>query len=161
MKVVVLSGLALGLTALGAGGWAAWNSTAIAHRDVVGAVMHIEVVAPREPDLPAPSIMAVGDLRDGYVHDPERLLPPAVLDAEYAYLDDAWVEPEPWVEPPSVEGGLVWTSLRPPAPPRLEPHDYSYGFDQPLPDAGPGDAGASSPNAPADTPPWDDERGLD
>ncbi|HUH10076.1 MAG TPA: hypothetical protein VLZ73_05960 [Brevundimonas sp.] len=163
MKVVVLSGLALGLTALAAGGWAAWNSTAIAHRDMVGAVMHIEVVAPREPDLPAPSIMAVGELRDGYVHDPERLQPPAVLDAEYAYIDDAWEEPEPWVEPPQPEGGLVWTSLRPPVPPRLEPHDYSYGFDQPLPDAtarDAGDAGASSPKAPADTSPWD-ERGLD
>ena len=159
MKVVVLSGLALGLTALAAGGWAAWNSTAIAHRDMVGAVMHIEVVAPREPDLPVPSLMAVGELRDGYVHDPQRLQPPAVLDAEYAYIDDAWEEPEPWVEPsPQPEGGLVWTSLQPPVPPRLEPHDYSYGFDQPLPDEQ--DAGASSPNAPADTSPWD-ERGLE
>jgi hypothetical protein len=164
MKVVVLSGLALGLTTLGAGGWAAWTSTAIAHRDVVGAVMHIEVVAPREPELPAPSIMAVGDLQDGYVHDPQRLQPPPVLDAEYAYLDDAWVEPGPWGETPQQpEGGLVWTSLRPPAPPRLEPHDYSYGFDQPLPDPVAGDerdAGPSAPNAPADTPPRD-EGGLD
>lgn len=161
MKVVVVSGLALGLTAFTAGGWAAWNSTAIAHRNVVGAVMRIEVVAPREPDLPAPSIIAVGELRDGYVHDPEQLAPPAILDAEYAYLDDAWAEPEPPVEPPPpVEGGLVWTSLRPPAPPRLDPHDYSYGFDQPLAGAAARDAGASSPNAPADTFPWD-ESGLD
>jgi hypothetical protein len=158
MKGIVVSGLALGLTAVTAGGWAAWNSTAIAHRDVVGAVMHIEVVAPREPDLPAPSIIAVGELRDGYIHDPAQLQPPAILDAEYAYLDDARVDPEPTFEPPPpVEGGLVWTSWRPPAPPRLEPHDYSYGFDQPLPDEQ--DADASSPNAPAETPPWDD-RGL-
>lgn len=158
MKVVVLSGLALGLAALGAGGWAAWNSTAVAHRDVLGAAMRIEVVAPREPDLPPPSIMTVGDLRDGYVHDPQRLQPPAALDAEYAYLDDPRAQPAPWVEPPPVRNGLVWTSLRPPAPPRLEPHDYSYGFDQPLAEAQ--DASASSPNAPADTSRWD-ERGLD
>lgn len=158
MKGVVVSGLALGLTAFTAGGWAAWNSTAIAHRDVVGAVMHIEVVAPREPDLPAPSIIAVGELREGYVHDPEQLALPAILDAEYAYLDDAWVEPEPTFEPPPIEGSLVRTSLRPPAPPRLEPHDYSYGFDQPLAEAQ--DAGTSSPNAPANTS-LRDESGLD
>lgn len=161
MKVVVLSGLALGLTALGAGGWAAWNSTAIAHRDVVGGGLHIEVVAPKEPDLPASSIMAVGELRDGYVHDPGRLQPPAVLDAEYAYLDDGWIEPGTWGEPaPPPTGGLVWTSLPPPASTRLEPHDYSFGFDQPLPDPAVRDAGASAANAPAETPPWD-ERGLD
>lgn len=164
MKVVVLSGLALVLTALGAGGWAAWNSTAIAHRDGVGGGLHIEVVAPREPDLPASSIMAVGELRDGYVHDPERLQPPVVLDAEYAYLDDGWIEPGPWGEPPPPPaGGLVWTTLRPPSPPlppRLEPHDYNFGFDQPLPDSAAGDASASASNAPAETPRWD-EGGLD
>ncbi len=160
MKGVVVSGLALGLTAFMAGGWAAWNSTAIAHRDVVGAVMHIEVVAPKEPDLPAPSIIAVGELRDGYIHDPGRLQPPAALDAEYAYLDDALGDSEPAFEPPPTEGGLVWTSLRSPAPPRLEPHDYSYGFDQPLPDATARDPGASSPTPPEDTSPWD-ESGLD
>lgn len=158
MKAVVVSGLALGLTAMAAGGWAAWSSTAIAHRNTDGPGMHIEVVAPREPDLPASSIMTVGDLRDGYVHDPQKLQPPAVLDVEYAYLDAALIEPDPWIAaPPQREGELVWTSLRPPAPPRLEPHDYSYGFDQPLPDAG--DAALTS-NASADTPSWDD-RGLD
>src|SRR5690606_27076603 len=96
------------------GGWAAWNSTAIAHRDVGGGGLHVEVVAPKEPDLPARSIMAVGELRDGYVHDPDRLQPPAVLDAEYAYVEAAWVEPEPLSEPtPEPAGGLVWTTLRP------------------------------------------------
>lgn len=160
MKMAILSGLALGLAALGAGGWAAWNSTAVAQRDVAGDPIHIEVVAPKEPDLPPPSIMTVGELRDGYIHDPERLQPPAILDAEYAYLDDALWDPEPSVEPPPAEGGLVWTSLRSPAAPRLEPHDYSYGFDQPLPDATARDPGVSSPNPSADTPPWN-ERGLD
>lgn len=167
MKTLVLTGLALGLMVLAAGGWAAWNSTAIAHREAGGGGLHIEVVAPREPDLPARSIMAVGELREGYVHDPDRLQPPAVLDAEYAYVEAAWAEPEPLTEPPPERaGGLVWTSLRPATPARLEPHDYSFGFDQPLPEQPSGDAGrladagASTQNAPADTSPWD-ERGLD
>ena len=161
MKPLVWTGLALGLTIAGAGGWAVWNSTAIAHRDAGGGGLHIEVVAPQEPDLPTGAVMSVGELRDGYVHDPDRLLPPAVLDAENAYVETAWAEPEPMVEPPPERtGGLVWTTLRPAPQPRLEPHDYSFGFDQPLPDQSSGDAGASTQAAAADTSAWD-ERGLD
>ena len=162
MKPLVWTGLALGLTIAGAGGWSAWNSTAVAHRDAkeLGG-LHIEVVAPREPELPARAVMSVGDLRDDYVHDPERLTPPAVLDAEYAYLETAWADPPPLAEPPPERtGGLVWTTLRPAPSPRLEPHDYSFGFDQPLPDQSSGDAGASTQTAAADTSAWD-ERGLD
>lgn len=161
MKALVLTGLTLGLAAAGAGGWAAWNSTAIAQRDVAGSGLQVEVVAPQEPDLPVGAIMTVGDLSDGYVYDPDQLQPPAALDGDYdAYIDAAWVEPEPWVQPPvQSDSVLRLTSLRPPQP-RLEPHDYSYGFDQPLPGPAEGDAGASAPNTPADTPPWDD-RGLD
>lgn len=160
MKVVALSGLALGIMTLGAGGWAAWNSTAIAHRDVVGAAMHIEVVAPQEPDLPPPTALAVGDLRDDYVHDPERLRPPAVLDAEYAYLEADWSDPPPVEEPPLERtGGLVWTTLRP-APIQLEPHDYSFGFDQPLPAQTPEDDRSPTQIAAADTA-IRDEGGLD
>lgn len=97
MKPLAWTGLALGLTIAGAGGWAAWNSTAVAHRDRQdGGALHVEVVAPREPELPARAVMPVGDLRDDYVHDPERLQPPAVLDAEYAYLETTWADPPPW-----------------------------------------------------------------
>lgn len=166
MKTLALTGLALGLTVAGAGGWAAWNSTAIAHRDAAAGVMSVEVVAPREPDLPPGSIMAVGELQNGYVHDPARLQPPAILDAEYeAYLDDAWLElpatggPAPQDYP----NGLVWVSPRPATPVRLEPDDYSFGFDQPLPEqAGPTDrlAHVSLPDTVDSSPPWD-ERGLD
>ena len=165
MKPLALTGLALGLAVAGAGGWAAWNSTAIAHRDEGGAGLHVEVVAPREPDLPVTGVMAVGDLRDDYVHDPERLQPPAVLDAEYAHVDSAWAEPEPMPDaPPERASGLVWTSLRVPSPPPLDPHDYSFGFDQPLPEPAEDaarlvhtDASSTAPVAPS---PWD-ERGLD
>ncbi|HEY1072592.1 hypothetical protein [Brevundimonas sp.] len=167
MKPLALTGLALGLTAAGAGGWAAWNSTAIAHREVGGGELQVEVVAPREPDLPVGAILAVGDLRDDYVHDPDRLQPPAVLDADYAYTDNAWAEPEPSPDPLSGRAdGLAWTTLRPPAPIRLDPHDYSFGFDQPPleqatdnPDH-PANPDASTSDAPADTSARDG-RGLD
>lgn len=168
MKTLALAGLALGLTAAGAGGWAAWNSTAIAHRDAGHGVMSVEVVAPpTEPDLPPGSIMAVGELRNGYVHDPARLQPPAILDAEYeAYLDDAWLEPPAPAGPPPQDyrNGLVWVSPRPATPVRLEPDDYSFGFDQPLPEQVPDPADRLAHVSLSDTvdssPLWD-ERGLD
>lgn len=163
MKTLVLAGLALGLMVVGGGGWAAWNSTAGAQHEPGGGPLQIEVVAPREPDLPDRAILTVGELRDGYVHDPERLQPPAVLDAEYAYVEAAWAEP--LAAPMDQADGLVWTSLRPAAPPRLEPDDYSFGFDQPMPVQPSGDArsfadAGVSTTATADTVPLD-ERGLD
>ena len=166
MKTVVVTGVILGLVVVGAGGWAAWNSTAIAHADVTRGGLHVEVVAPTEPNLAASPILAVGELSDGYVHDPDRLQPPAALDVDYAYVESAWAEPEPLNEPPSERADtLVWTSLRPPTPTRLEPHDYSFGFDQPSPEQ-PGASGldekiASSQRAPADSSSLGDERGLD
>ena len=166
MKTVVLTGLALGVMVVGCGGWAAWNATASANHAPGGGPLQIEVVAPREPDLPDRPILTVGELRDGYVHDPERLQsPPAILDAEYAYVEAAWPEPEPVAAPVDQPEGLVWTSLRPAAPPRLEPDDYSFGFDQsrreqPSEDAlSFVDAGGST-TATIDTVPLDN-RGLD
>jgi len=165
MKTLVLTGLALGLVVVGGGGWAAWNSTASANHAPDGSPLQIEVVAPREPDLPDRAILTVGELREGYVHDPERLQPPALLDAEYAYVEAAWVEPEPPAAPRDQTGGLVWTSLRPAAPPRLEPDDYSFGFDQPRPQEASEDArsfadAGGSTTATIDTIPLD-EGGLD
>ena len=166
MKTVVVTGVILGLMVVGAGGWAAWKSTAIAHADVTGGGLFVEVVAPREPDLAVSPILAVGQLSDGYVHDPERLQPPPALDVDYAYVESAWAEPEPVTEPQSQRADtLVWTSLRPPTPARLEPNDYSFGFDQPSPEQ-PGASGldekiASSQRAPADSSSLGDERGLD
>ncbi len=167
MKTLVLTGLALSLAVVGAGGWAAWNSTASAHQNPREGTLQIEVVAPREPELPQRAILAVGALRDGYVHDADRLQPPAILDAEYgAYVEAAWTEPEPLAEPMERDDRLVWTSLRPVAPPRLEPDDYSFGFDQPLPETRLDDArnladgGAWTPPATAAAAGWD-ESGLD
>lgn len=165
MKTVVVTGVILGLMVVGVGGWAAWNSTAIAHADVTRGGLHVEVVAPTEPNLAASPILAVGELSDGYVHDPDRLQPPAALDVDYAYVESAWAEPEPVTEPQSQRADtLVWTSLRPPTPARLEPHDYSFGFDQSSPvhpgERGLADENASSQRAPADTLLWDD-RSLD
>lgn len=142
MKTLLLASLALGLTAAGAGGWAAWNSTALAHRDADAGTMTVAVVAPQEPEPRPGGIMTVGELRNGYVHDPGRLDPPAVLDADDVYLDDAWLQPEaPLGPPPDDAFAPAWT---PPVatPVRLEPHDYSFGFDAPRAVAGSQDEGA-------------------
>jgi len=165
MKTVVLTGLALGVMVVGCGGWAAWNATASANHAPGGGPLQIEVVAPREPDLPDRAILTVGELREGYVHDPERLQPPALLDAECAYVETAWAEPESVVAPVDQPEGLVWTSLRPAPPPRLEPGDYSFGFDQPRREQPQEDArsfvdAGGSTTATIDTVPLDN-RGLD
>lgn len=137
MKIMTLAVAALGLAVVGAGGWAAWNSTGIAHRDAGGGVMSVDVVPPTEPDLGPGSIMTVGDLSEGYVHDPAGLEPLAALGAEDdAYLETAWVEADPPVNPPSAQPPTVttWDTPRAATPVRLAPNDYSFGFDQPLPD---------------------------
>lgn len=121
---------ALVLTGLGAAGWAAWSSTSSAHRArAAGPAVAIDLVPPVEPDLPPGSIMAVGELRDGYEHDPERLARP--LDEE-PYVESAWLEltPDP---PPPGQSDAPLTIIRPAAP-RLEREDYGFGFDTPQPD---------------------------
>lgn len=136
MKATTAVIAALSLAALLGGGWVLWRSTAIAHGTASdGPSIHVEVVAPVEPE-PAPSpILAVGELRNGYEHDPVRMLPPTAYGADATALDSAWVEPTAPLPPPSV----VVISEPAPAPMprvvRLDPDDYSFGFDRPLPEA--------------------------
>lgn len=130
----ILTVAALVLTGLGAGGWAAWNSTSAAHGDPqAGSTVAIEVVPPREPDLRPGPILPVGELRDGYRHDPERLKGPTPLDLPF---ESAWLE---WYEPLPDPTTIVVTGPLEPAPIRrpatqLDRNDYSFGFDAPQPD---------------------------
>lgn len=132
---LLLTTAALILVGLGAAGWAVWNSTSTAHGDRSdGRRIAVDVVAPHEPDLIPGPVLSVGDLRDGYEHDPERLEPPAPLDDPYLEtpaLESAWLEPEPAPTPNDPES--LTLERRP--PPRLEEGDYSFGFDAPEPDA--------------------------
>jgi hypothetical protein len=93
----------------------------------------VEVVAPVEPELTPSPILAVGELTNGYEHDPERLLPLTPYGPDGMALDSAWVEPTPPLPPTPV---LV-EPMTPPAPRvvRLDPDDYSFGFDRHLPEA--------------------------
>ncbi|WP_225212213.1 hypothetical protein [Brevundimonas guildfordensis] len=134
-SAVILTAAALALTSLGAASWAAWNSTSAAHGELIsGASVAIAVVPPVEPDLPPGSIMTVGELRDGYEHDPERLVP-MTGDAE-PYFESAWLElmPEPTLPPASYGAlsGSVDMASRP--APELARDDYGFGFDTPQPD---------------------------
>lgn len=134
-SAVILTAAALALTSLGAASWAAWNSTSAAHgQRISGASVAIAVVPPVEPDLPPGSIMTVGELRDGYEHDPERLVP-MTGDAE-PYFESAWLElmPEPTLPPASYGAlsGSVDMASRP--APELARDDYGFGFDTPQPD---------------------------
>ncbi len=135
-SAVILASAALVLTGLGAAaGWAVWNSTSAAHGEgAPDSGVTVEVVPPIEPDLPPGSIMAVGELRDGYEHDAERV---AALPSEDApYVESAWLEltPEP-SQPPYydtlADHGPPLSSR--PAP-ELAPDDYGFGFDTPQPD---------------------------
>lgn len=130
-SAVFLTSAALALTGLGAAGWAAWNSTSAAHGDRrAGSTIAIEVVPPREPDLQAGPILPVGELRNGYRHDPERLKGLAAdLPVESAWLE--WYEPLP--DPASI---IMAAPLEPPPvrQPELDRNDYSFGFDAPQPD---------------------------
>lgn len=134
-SAVILASAALVLTGLGAAGWAVWNSTSAAHGGRVSdSGVTVEVVPPIEPDLPPGSIMAVGELRDGYEHDAERVAAPSGEDAPY--VESAWLEltPEP-SQPPYYD-----TPSEPAAPllsrpaPELARDDYGFGFDTPQPD---------------------------
>ncbi|MEN5051224.1 hypothetical protein [Brevundimonas naejangsanensis] len=134
-SAVILASVALVLTGLGAAGWAVWNSTSAAHGGrVPGYGVTVEVVPPVEPDLPPGSIMTVGELRDGYEHDAERVAAPPRDDEPY--VESAWLEltPEPsqppYYDTPSDPGPP--RSSRP--APELERDDYSFGFDAPQPD---------------------------
>jgi len=134
-SAVILASAALVLTGLGAAGWAAWNSTSAAHGEPVSDYgVTVEVVPPIEPDLPPGSIMAVGELRDGYEHDAERVA--ALSGDDEPYVESAWLEltPEPsrppYYDTPSDPGPPL--SSRP--APELERDDYGFGFDAPQPD---------------------------
>nr|WP_313416608.1 hypothetical protein [Brevundimonas diminuta] len=134
-SAVILASAALVLTGLGAAGWAAWNSTSAAHGGrASGSAVAIDVVPPVEPDLPVGSIMAVGELRDGYEHDPERLA--ALPGEDEPYVESAWLELTPDL-PPLPEQVTPPTIVRPSPPqpaPQLERDDYGFGFDTPQPD---------------------------
>jgi hypothetical protein len=125
---------AAGLAALLAGGWMLWRSTSVAHGPMAdGPSISVDVVAPVEPELAPRPILAVGELNNGYEHDPERLAAPAPLSADGTALDTAWVEPTSPLPPQP-----VMVEPMTPTPPRivrLDPDDYSFGFDRPLPEA--------------------------
>lgn len=130
----ILTIAALALTGLGAAGWAAWNSTSAAHGDPqAGSTVAIEVVPPPEPDLRPGPILPVGELRDEYRHDPERLKGPSPLDLP---TESAWLE---WYEPLPELTSIIVTVPLDPAPlsrraPEMDRNDYSFGFDAPQPD---------------------------
>lgn len=134
-RTAILASAALVLTGLGAAGWAIWNSTSIAHREKAsGYGVTVEVVPPVEPDLPAGSIMTVGELRDGYEHDPDRLAPPE--DPDESATESAWLELTPASHVDEAETPRVppVATLTEPPRPHLERDDYGFGFDAPRPD---------------------------
>ncbi|MND77318.1 hypothetical protein D3C80_689930 [compost metagenome] len=136
MKATTATIATIGLAAVLGAGWMLWRSTSIAHGPAPdGPSIHVEVVAPVEPALAPSPILAVGELSDGYEHDPERLLPPAPLGADETALDSAWLAPTPPLPSPPLI--VMGESVTPPAPRvvRLAPDDYSFGFDRPLPEA--------------------------
>ncbi|MNU36241.1 hypothetical protein D3C71_248560 [compost metagenome] len=121
------------LAALLGGGWTLWRSTAMAHDPAApGAGISVEVVAPVEPALPPQPILAVGELSNGYEHHPERLLPMEPLAVDGMALESAWIEPPPLPSTPLVVEPIESSATR---VVRLEPGDYSFGFDRPLPEA--------------------------
>ncbi|SJM53712.1 hypothetical protein FM111_04005 [Brevundimonas diminuta 3F5N] len=134
-SAIILASAALVLTGLGAAGWAAWNSTSAAHGGrASGSAVAIDVVPPVEPDLPVGSIMAVGELRGGYEHDPERLA--ALPGDDEPYVESAWLELMPDLPTPPTHDAPP-TIIRPTAPPpapQLKQDDYGFGFDTPQPD---------------------------
>lgn len=133
MKAMTAAIAAVGLAALLGGGWTLWRSTATAHGPATeGPAINVEVVAPVEPELPPRPILTVGELSNGYEHDPERLLPMTPLGANGMALESAWIEPPPLPPTP-----LVIEPIEPSATRvvRLEPGDYSFGFDRPFPAA--------------------------
>lgn len=151
MKATTATIAAIGLAAMLGGGWMLWRSTSISRGPTPeGPSIHVEVVAPVEPDLAPGPILAVGELSEGYEHDPERLLPPAPLGAEEMALDSAWLEPTPPL--PSLPIIVIGEPTPPPAPRvvRLEPDDYSFGFDRPSPEAVRETAPVNSTGAAAD-----------
>jgi len=136
MKAATATIAALGLAALLAGGWMLWRSTSAAHGPTPnGPSISVDVVAPVEPELVAGPMLAVGALSDGYEHDPERMSPPIPYASDEAALDSAWIEATSPLPPPSVV--VIETPASAPMPRivRLEPDDYSFGFDRPLPEA--------------------------
>lgn len=130
MKALAATAGAVSLAAMLGGGWMLWRSTSMAHGPGMdGPSINVEVVAPVEPELAPSPILGVGELSNGYEHDPERLAPLTPLPAP----DSAWIEPAPPLPPPPVIAELAPT--QPPQAVRLEPDDYSFGFDRPLPKA--------------------------
>lgn len=134
MKAMTATIAAVSLAAVLGGGWMLWRSTSVAHgRAPNGPSINVEVVAPVEPELGPSPILAVGELNNGYEHDPERLLPLTPYGPDEATLDSAWIEPTPPLPPtPRVMEPIEPSATR---VVRLEPDDYSFGFDRPLPEA--------------------------
>src|SRR5690606_37392795 len=134
-SAVILAAAALGLTGLGTAGWAAWNSTSAAHsgRGPDYGVT-VQVVPPVEPNLPPGSIMAVGELRDGYKHDPQRVA--GVMTDDSPNVESAWLELMPELPQPDFYGTPSDPGPPPPSrpTPALDGNDYSFGFDAPQPD---------------------------
>ena len=134
MKTMTATIAAIGLVAMLGGGWMLWRSTSMAHGPAdLGPSINVEVVAPVEPDLTPGPILAVGELSDGYAHDPERMRPSTPHGVDGPTLDSAWIE----AAPPLPATPQVMKPLEPSATRvvRLDPDDYSFGFDRPLPEA--------------------------
>ena len=134
MKVMTATIATVGLAAMIGGGWMLWRSTSIAHGSAPsGPSINVQVVAPIEPELAPSPILAVGEFSNGYEHDPEQMSPQTPYAPDEAALDSAWIEPTPPLPPSSVL--VIEAPAAMPRIVRLEPDDYSFGFDRPLPEA--------------------------
>lgn len=136
-RIVVWSAVT-GAVVLGIGGLGltAWNSTASAGAAPSGGLLHIAVVPPVEREVQPGGVMPVGELVDGYEHDPASLVGLRGDPFDDLYVETAWVEPEP--APPPPVSGMAVVRIDAPQPGiepiRLDPRDRSYGFNQPRPD---------------------------
>lgn len=136
-RIIVWSAVVgVAVLAIGGLGLAAWNSTASADARPTGRLLNIAVVAPTEPEVQPGGVMPVGELVDGYEHDPAPMaaLPNDPFDD--IHVETAWVEPEPAPPPPVSGMAVIRTDAPQPGtePIRLDPRDRSYGFSQPRPD---------------------------
>lgn len=136
-RIIVWSAVAgVAVLAIGGLGMAAWNSTASANETPTGRLLNIAVVAPVEPEVQPGGVMPVGELVDGYEHDPATLVALRGDPYDDVYVETAWVEPEPTPPPPVSGMAVIHTDAPQPGiePIRLDPRDRSYGFSQPRPD---------------------------
>lgn len=136
-RIIVWSAVAgVAVLAIGGLGLAAWNSTASAGATPTGRLLNIAVVAPVEPEVQPGGVMPVGELVEGYEHDPAILTALHGDPFDDVHVETAWIEPEPALPAPVTGMAVVRTDAPQPGiePIRLDPRDRSYGFSQPQPD---------------------------